>query len=337
MAPTAAVPAPASPLLVAAGYLNIDVVARVPFLPAADQRATADRIWRLLGGMAANTACGAAALGPPWETEVDLLTFVGDDPESAWALAEVAARGVATGWSVRLPGGFTPRCIILVEPNGQRVIVSEPIRFGDDLITRRVAVPEPPQRPRRVHVDGYRVPAALQALAAARARGWGTSVDLDGLDPAWRSEDGLGRIVRAFDVVFANRNAVEAIWPGLLQGPESLPMVASRLQGLLQRHGLPDGLIIVTLGAEGALVVPCTTGAQHVAALPVTPIDTTGAGDIFAGVYLVMLLHGQDPVLAAQHAAIAAGLSTTGFGAQGHLANAAEVLAAPLPPAVALS
>ena len=130
------------PLLVAAGYLNIDVVARVPFLPAADQRATADRIWRLLGGMAANTACGAAALGAPWATQVELLTFVGDDPESDWALAEVEARGVATGWSVRRSGGFTPRCIILVEPNGQRVIVSEPISFDDSLIARRVAVPE---------------------------------------------------------------------------------------------------------------------------------------------------------------------------------------------------
>ncbi len=325
------VPASTVPLLVAAGYLNIDVVARVPFLPAADQRATADRIWRLLGGMAANTACGAASLGAPWATQVELLTFVGDDPESDWALAEVERRGVTTGWSVRQRGGFTPRCIILVEPNGQRVIVSEPISFDDSLIARRVAAPEQVGRPCRLHVDGYRVPAALPALAAARAAGWRTSVDLDGLDASWRDENTLCRLLQAFDVIFANRNAVEAIWPGLLQGAESLSHVAHKLRCLMQQHGLPGGLVIVTLGADGVLVISRDDQPQHVAALAVAPVDTTGAGDIFAGVFLVMLLHGHDPASAAQHAAIAAGLSTTGFGAQGRLPSAAEVLAEMLP------
>ena len=79
----------------------------------------------------------------------------------------------------------------------------------------------------------------------------------------------LCRLVQAFDVVFANRNAVEAIWPGLLQGAESLPLVAHTLRGLMQQHGLPGGLVIVTLGADGVLVVPRDDRApQHVAALP---------------------------------------------------------------------
>lgn len=321
----------APPLLVAAGYLNIDVVARVPRLPAPDQRATAERIWRLLGGMAANAACSAAVLGSPWKAQVELLTVVGDDPDSDWALAEVKRRGVSTHWSMRRPGGHTPRCIILVEPNGQRVIVSEPIDFEDSLIARRVAHLESTGRARLLYVDGYRAPSALPALEAARSAGWRTSLDLDGLDAGWCNEEGFRRLVQTFDVLFANRNTVEAIWPGLFGGAGGQVAAAQALRAILFQHAAPGAVLVVTLGDKGALLIERDAVPRHVSALAVTPVDTTGAGDVFAGAFLLLLLHGETPAHAAQVAAAAAGLSTTGLGAQGRLPSAADVLAGPLP------
>lgn len=325
--------------MVAAGYVNIDLVARVPALPGGDQRVSADRIWRLLGGMAANAACAAARVGPPWAVQSELITFVGDDMDSDWALAEVERLGVGIGWSVRRPGASVPRCLILVEPNGQRAIVSEPILFDDEQIARRVTAEPPGQRPCLLHVDGYRVPHALPTLHKAVSAGWRVSVDMDGMESAWRTEAGLARLAQQFHVVFANRNAVHAIWPGVLTPDDSSPgalKCCRLLQRMLAGSPLPGGAVIVTLGADGALVVPREGTAAHVAAVDVAPVDTTGAGDIFAGTFLAFWLHGMDPISAAQHASVAAGLSTKGFGAQGHLPTAAEIQEATLPAVVEL-
>ena len=325
------------PLLVAAGYLNIDVVARVPRLPEPDQRVTAERIWRLVGGMAANAACAAAALGHPWAAQVELLAFVGDDSESAWALAEIERRGVSTTWSVRRAGGRTPRCIVLVEPDGRRVIVSEPNDYDDALVAQRLAVPERSGRPRLLYVDGYRMPGALPALAAARSAGWRTALDMDGLARSWRTEEGFCTLAQTCDVLFANRNTVDAIWPGLFGGTQGLEQAAHALNAVVAQHAAPGGVLVVTLGEQGALVFRHGEIPHHVGVLAVEPVDTTGAGDVFAGAFLLLLLYGHAPTRAAQLAAAAAGLSTTGFGAQGHLPAAAEVLAQHLPPVAALA
>ncbi len=324
------------PLLVAAGYVNVDLVARVPQLPGPDQRVTADRIWRLLGGMAANVACAAASLGQPWPVKADLITFVGEDGESDWALHAVEQAGVHTDWCVRRPKGEVPRCLILVEPDGQRVIVSEPMVFDDDQVARYVTANLSFSGPRLLHVDGYRVPSVLAAVTAASDAGWRTSIDLDGAEASWRTRDGLAELAQHFDVIFVNRNAIAAIWPDLVGGPgvNSLPSLAKAARDVLLSGARTGGVLVATLGREGALVVPRLDAAKHIAAISVEPVDTTGAGDVFAGVFLALSLHDLDPVTAGRHASMAAGLSTTGFGAQGRLPVAAELQSTSLPAAI---
>lgn len=86
------------------------------------------------------------------------------------------------------------------------------------------------------------------------------------------------------------------------------------------------GDIVVTLGEFGAVIFRKGTGTQiEVPALPVRRIDATGAGDAFAGVFLSLWLHGATLEEAARHAAIAASLTTTAEGAQGHVANASQL------------
>jgi len=61
---------------------------------------------------------------------------------------------------------------------------------------------------------------------------------------------------------------------------------------------------------------------------PVTQIDATGAGDCFDGAFLARLLAGDAPDAAARYAAVAAALSTTGYGAVAPIPRAAAVRAA---------
>ncbi len=75
------------------------------------------------------------------------------------------------------------------------------------------------------------------------------------------------------------------------------------------------GAVVVTLGAEGALVV-AEGRAEHVPAPAVEAVDTTGAGDAFCGALAAALVEGADLVEAARHAVAFAAGSVTRPGAR---------------------
>ena len=86
--------------------------------------------------------------------------------------------------------------------------------------------------------------------------------------------------------------------------------------------------VVVTLGARGALVVPADGGTPVLQAPPpVTPVDTTGAGDCFCGALAQALAGGAGLTEAVRHAVAAAALSTTGPGARGALPDDTAVRA----------
>src|SRR5206468_9705309 len=78
--------------------------------------------------------------------------------------------------------------------------------------------------------------------------------------------------------------------------------------------------VVVTLGSRGALVVPDGAGpALLQAPPPVTPVDTTGAGDCLCGALAAALAAGTPLAEAVRYAVTAAALSTTAAGARGAL------------------
>ncbi|HWQ24056.1 MAG TPA: ribokinase [Gaiellaceae bacterium] len=86
-----------------------------------------------------------------------------------------------------------------------------------------------------------------------------------------------------------------------------------------------DGLVAVTLGAEGAVLLE--DGAEVARALPppVVAVDGTAAGDAFTACLLVSLLEGREPEEALARACAAGALAASRFGAQPSLPTAAEV------------
>ncbi|MGH6903630.1 MAG: PfkB family carbohydrate kinase, partial [Geminicoccaceae bacterium] len=92
----------------------------------------------------------------------------------------------------------------------------------------------------------------------------------------------------------------------------------------------------VTLGAAGALAIG-PDAAHRFAALAVEAVDTTGAGDAFAGVLAAALDQGHPLPAALARASVAAGLACTRIGAQTSQPGAAEIearlgdLPAPIP------
>jgi ribokinase len=322
----------AAPRLTTVGYISVDYIARVEVLPHRDDRITAERIRKAVGGPAANVAAAAAALGPPFALDVELATAVGDDADSEWALAELARRGVHV-LPIRRPlRDRLSRCFVIVEASGARTIINERFELAaEDL--RFPLEPEAGGRPRCLHVEGYQAEAMREAMARFRGAGWRTSLHSTGLPAPLRTREGFASLTSALDVAFLNQPLARAVLD-LRGGVEAL--VASF--GAYLASIPARGVVVLTLDEHGAAVFEPGAAAPARLPAPATPVvDATGAGDAFAGVFLACWLHGMSPAEAARRAVTAGALAVTAEGAQGRLATSAEIEALLGAPALAVA
>ncbi|MEU6983524.1 PfkB family carbohydrate kinase [Streptomyces sp. NPDC046324] len=272
--------------LLVVGDVVTDIVARygTPLMPATD---TVADIRRLPGGAGANAACWAARSGAP----VALLGRVGTD-EAGWhdrALRRARVRPMLVPDSEV----GTATVISLVDASAERTFLTDsgaalrisPADWSDAFLHGMA----------RLHLSGYLFfaessrAAALRAMAGAREAGIPVSVDPASV--GFLKQLGVQRFLeaaRGVEVLFPN--ADEAL---LLTGcaePEEAAMTLSR--------AFP--LVAVTLGAGGALVAEAGAVTSRVAAPEVSPVDSTGAGDAFAGAFLAARLAGADTREAAE-------------------------------------
>jgi ribokinase len=84
------------------------------------------------------------------------------------------------------------------------------------------------------------------------------------------------------------------------------------------------GMVVVTLGEKGALLVT-PTDIKHIPSVEVQAVDTTAAGDAFVGGLAVALVQSYPPDEAVRYATCAGALAVTKFGAQTSLPTKAEV------------
>ena len=311
-----------APLLVSAGYVSVDTVGLVDVMPHRNDRVTARRVSKHLGGPAAGVAVAAAALGPPFHVDAELATAIGDDHDSLWAANLLAERGVRVRAVRRAEAGRLSRCIVIVEPSGHRTRINEHLVIdGSELIPHLST--RPARRRRHLHLEGYQVGSMLSFVSPElRAAGWTVSAHDTGLSAEYMSEAGFAGLVRSLDRMILNRRTAARI---LGLGDIS---TGALVEQLARRHrGLDTACeIVVTLGVEGAVILAASAGEPvRVPALPVRVVDGTGAGDTFTGAYIVQRLHDVTPDEAARRACIAASLTMTAEGAQGRRTTAREI------------
>ena len=272
--------------LLVVGDLVTDVVAlhAKPLSPDTD---TSARIAVRPGGSAANTAAWAAHAGAP----VRLLARVGAD-SADWHREALVRAGVEARLRVDRDRP-TAVVIDLVDGAGERTFVTDRGASGalgpsdwEDSLLDGVG---------RLHLSGYLLfgaegrALAEVAVAAARARGIGVSVD-----PA---SSGFLREFGA-DRFLALLGGVDLLLPNLDEARELTgqadPAIAARV--LSARC---DCLVALKLGAAGALLAERAALLGTVPAPAAVPLDSTGAGDAFAGGLLAALLAGVEPAVAA--------------------------------------
>ncbi len=269
------------------GSINADVVVPVPHLPGAGETVLGGDYALLPGGKGANQALAARRAG----AAVALAGAVGRDAFAATALGLLRQDGVDLSL-LRAVGRPTGCAAIMVGSDGENLIALAP---GANEAATAAQVADDVLGPTLTLVCQMEVPPAetVALIRRARTRGARTMLNLAPalpLDPAALAD---------IDLIVANQ--VEAATLG-----ENLALLGRRL-----RHGM-----IVTRGASGATAYLADGGRFDIPALPIEPVDTTGAGDTFVGVLAAGLDLGLDLAEAARRASAAAGLSCLGRGAQ---------------------
>jgi ribokinase len=283
------------------GSVNLDLIVPVPVLPEPGGTVLGEALRLEPGGKGANQAVAAARDG----ASVAFAGAVGEDAFAAPAVATLRSAGVDLSRLAAVPGA-TGAAVICVDPAGRNQIAVAP---GANRAARAAQVADADLGPGTTLLLQMEVDAGETAALIARARARGARIMLSLAPPLPLPR----RSLAAVDLMLVNAGEAAALAAQLGVAAEPLALRAAL--------GGPD--VVVTRGEAGA-VAATGAGLVHQPAFRIAAVDTTAAGDTFAGVLAASLDRGQDLPSALRRAAAAAALACTRPGSQGSIPEAAE-------------
>jgi ribokinase len=296
-----------------AGSLNMDFVVETERLPSPGETVLGRNFATLPGGKGANQACAAGKLaaGMP----VRMLGRVGYDLFADQLRASLAAAGVDVSGVQGTQGVPTGVAIIEVDQAGQNSIVvasgANHAVTAQDCANMKAAFAAS-----RWALFQLELPLAAvrSAMEVARAAGAKTM-----LDPA-PVLTGARELLPLADIVAPNESEALALLGKT--GSKVTATEAREVAEAIRKAGA--AAVVVKLGEAGCVF---TDGARTILSpgFRVTAVDTTAAGDTFAGALAVALSEGKAMPDALRFANAAAALSVTRRGAQASVPARAEV------------
>jgi ribokinase len=284
-------------MIVVFGSINIDQVVPVERLPRPGETVLGPHYTLVPGGKGANQALAAARAGGA----VRMIGRVGRDGFADLALADLKAAGIDLSAIERdeLPTGCA---LIPVDREGGNLII---VASGANRAAAERQVPDALLGPQTVVMLQMEVPLADNWRLVERAKRRGTRIVLNCAPAAPVPRAALA----ALDWLVVNESEAE-----LLARDLSLSVGDARTAGAAIAKAAGT-TVIVTLGGEGAVAFS-GTDAWTIGTLPITPVDTTAAGDAFVGAFAAAMEAGGDLPTALHRASVAGGLACTIAGAQ---------------------
>jgi ribokinase len=233
---------------------------------------------------------------------------VGNDPFGMACLKNLGENGVDVG-AIRITDEPTGCAFITVDEMGENAIT---VASGANMALRSADLSDSLLSKASVLVLQMEVAIADSLEVAARARRAGAQVVWNFAPvPSVKERSAMAELLAVTDVLVVNEHEALSIvdMVGEPSGDDYLKAGA-----IIARSFGPT--CIVTAGSRGAYAI-APDGAQiHATARPITPLDTTGAGDTFVGVLAAGLAEGLQIGQAMERSCAAASLSCLTAGAQ---------------------
>jgi ribokinase len=298
-------------LFVLGSYIT-DMMMRTPRLPRRGETIFAGPFQVGPGGKGSNQAVAARRAG----ASVAFATRLGDDDLGRSARRMFEAEGIDARFAVTDPNGIaTGAALIMVEEGSAENMITVAIgacaHFTDAEVDAAVAAAAGSDL--AIFQLETNLKATLRAIDAMHRAG--TKVLLNPA-PVQKLPDTVFP-----QIAFLTPNETEA---AALTGipTETDAGIREAAEALLARG---CGTVIVTLGARGALVKSRGVETLVPVAPGIVPVDTTGAGDSFAGCFACAIAEGRPLIEAVRFANAGAGLSTTRIGTAPAMAQRAEI------------
>ena len=299
------------------GSLNMDEVVRVPRVPAIGETLLGAGSLKLVpGGKGANQAVAMARLG----ASVTMAGRVGSDPFGERLISALHADQIDTDLVVVDSEEASGVAFIFLTADGDNAIV---VASGANM---------------RVGRDEIHMAAILRAIQQAQALVLQLEIPLDTVSAlvAAAYKVGVPAILNLAPAQSLPKNTLRQLTALIVNESEASLLSGQQVETLedarvvatvLHEQGISN--VVVTLGAQGALLATSDASGKtrviHQTAPRVQVIDTTAAGDCFAGAFTVALSEQQASPDALRFAVYASALKVTRFGAQPGLPTRAEV------------
>lgn len=262
--------------IVGLGMSTIDVLVRLEQMPCWESGASLDEMTLDGGGPAGTAIASAAHLG----AITGMITTAGNDEVGNLKLRLLSKYGVDTS-----------HCLIRPIPEPQVILVCIHSHSGERVFSGTPRTASLPLQPLEIdinyitqadilHLDGFYLTAALQAARWMRAAG--KKVTLDAAKTSGNISGEMRELVSLCDIVISGAGFSYA-----LTGMTDL------YEAGLAILDLGPNIFVETLGEAGCVTVT-RDDRFHTPAYPIDVLDTTGAGDVFHGAFLVGLLKSWD-------------------------------------------
>lgn len=286
--------------IIVIGSSNTDFIMKMERLPRKGETITNATFMQTFGGKGANCAVGAARAGG----NVTFVNCVGDDPFGPLIIENMQRAGVKTDCILHTQGIASGSALVMIDAQGDNYLSVAP-GANYRLLPEHIVDLTPRLAEAAMVVLQYEILPETLYASIDLASSLGRPILFNFAPARPINERYFAKITHL--VV----NEVEAEYLcGFPVGSDAQACAAT--ENLLQKG---SETVVITLGGRGA-VAGDRTGYFHAPAYPITPVDTTAAGDIFCGALAVALVEGRSLPDSVHFANVAAAISATRLGAQ---------------------
>ena len=289
--------------VVGIGTPYYDMVINVSKMPGLDGAAGANEAFYQGGGKVATAMAAAARLG----RSAGMMAKVGENHRGQFIINDFRYNGVDTSAIiVDAPGTSSPFCLSLSEEEHKtRIFIGKEGTAGE-LLPEEIDY-EYLGKAKYLHLENGR-PASAAAALFAREHGIATVMDADNY------QEGIVKLLPCLDVFIASEFFYRDMFG-------NLPYE----EGCRKLLEAGPSTAIVTLGSRGSVGMTAQDGFFRTESFQVPVRDTTGAGDVFHGAYIVGLLEGMDAPECARFASAVSAIKCTCFGGRTGIPNRVTV------------